>query len=114
VFAASPEWLAANEELAKAWVKTHLDVYADVYANPSLLVEKAKELLPEIDQAALPEIVDAFIEAEIWPVDGGLQPDAVQATIDFFNADGKPFRNITSPADVVDRSILDSVLAERE
>ncbi|KXK59836.1 hypothetical protein AWW66_22175 [Micromonospora rosaria] len=112
-FAARPEFLTSHKDLATAWVSTHLDVYRDIYQNPNLLVEKGRELLPEIDADALPAIVDAFVTAKVWPVDGGLQPESVQATIDFFNADGKPYQKVTAPGDVTDRSILDAVLAER-
>lgn len=112
-FAARPDFLSANKDLATAWVKTHLDVYQEIYQKPELLVEKGRELLPEIDAEALPAIVDAFVKAKVWPEDGGLQPESVQATIDFFNADGKPYQKVKTSADVTDRSILDAVLAER-
>ena len=70
-------------------------------------------MLGEIDPEVLPQIVDAFVAAEIWPVDGGLTDASVQATIDFFDNDGEPFETISAPADVVDRTILDAVLSSR-
>jgi ABC-type nitrate/sulfonate/bicarbonate transport system substrate-binding protein len=113
VFGASPQWLAGHEQLATAWIETHLAVYQEIYDDPAILVAKATELLPEIDQAVLPDIVDAFVQARVWPVDGGLQDADVQATIDFFNADGEAYQTISGPADVVDRAYLDAVLAEQ-
>lgn len=112
-FAAREEFIAANPELIQDWIDVHLDVYGELYENPQILVDKGLELLPEIDPEALPDIVAGFVWAEVWPRDGGLSDDGVQATIDFFNNDGEPFASITSPADVVDRTNLDVVLANR-
>nr|WP_232827677.1 ABC transporter substrate-binding protein [Jiangella endophytica] len=106
-FAATPEWLEANPELATAWVATHLEVYRDVYADPSILVDKAAELLPEVDPDLLPAVVDAFVSAESWPVDGGLGEDDVQSTIDFFDADGEAYTSVT-PEGAVDLTYLDA------
>lgn len=114
VFGASPEWLRDNEPLATAWIETHLDVYQEIYEDPAILEQAATDLLPEIDPAAVPDIVAAFVDAEVWPADGGLTEADVQATIDFFNADGEAFQNISSPADVTDRTYLDAVLAQRD
>ncbi|MFT4028903.1 MAG: hypothetical protein QM675_03420 [Protaetiibacter sp.] len=113
-FSASTEWLDANPALAEAWVTTHLAVYRDIYDDPSLLIAKAEELLPEVDAELLPDIIAAFIEAEVWPVDGGLTDDDVAATIAFFNGDGEPFTTITGPSDVVDRRYLDAALESQD
>ena len=112
-FAAPPAFIEANPELIEDWITVHLDVYQEIYENPQLLVEKGLEVLGEIDPEVLPQIVDAFVVAEIWPVDGGLTDASVQATIDFFDNDGEPFETISAPADVVDRTILDAVLSSR-
>ncbi|MEQ8444405.1 MAG: ABC transporter substrate-binding protein [Pelagibacterium sp.] len=112
-FAAPPAFIEANPELIEDWITVHLDVYQEIYENPQLLVEKGLEVLGEIDPEVLPQIVDAFVAAEIWPVDGGPTDASVQATIDFFDNDGEPFETISAPADVVDRTILDAVLSSR-
>lgn len=111
-FAAPKSFIAEKPELIEDWIRVHLDVYRESYENPELLVEKGRELLGEIDPEALPAIVDAFLAAKVWPVDGGLTDEGVMETIAFFNNDGEPFANITSAADVVDRTLLDKVLAE--
>ena len=48
-FAASRSFITENPELIRDWVKVHLDVYAEIYDNPQVLVDKGKELLGEID-----------------------------------------------------------------
>jgi ABC-type nitrate/sulfonate/bicarbonate transport system substrate-binding protein len=111
-FSADPDWMAANEDLVKDWISVHLDVYEEIYADPSILVEKARELLPEIDEALLPEIVQIFIDYGVWTADGDLSPASVQESIDFFNV-GSEFATIATAADVSDRTYLDMVLAER-
>lgn len=112
-FAASRSFIAENPELVRDWVKVHLDVYAEIYDNPQVLVDKGKELLGEIDPEVLPAIVGAFVEAGVWPVDGDLSAESVDQTIAFFNNDGEAFETIKSAADVVDRTALDEVLAAR-
>ena len=111
-FAAPRSFISANPKLIEDWIRVHLDVYRESYETPELLVAKGRELLGEIDQEALPSIVEAFLAAKVWPTDGGLADADVMDTINFFNNDGEPFANIKSAADVVDRALLDKVLAE--
>jgi ABC-type nitrate/sulfonate/bicarbonate transport system substrate-binding protein len=112
-FGAQQSFIKENPELIRDWISVHLDVYEEIYENPTLLVEKGKELLGEINPEVLPNIVDTFLTARVWPTDGGLSEESVQETIDFFNNDGEPYANITSPKDVIDRTILDEVLSSR-
>jgi len=112
-FAARSDFLTTHSALVRDWIKVHLDVYRELYQTPDILVQKGKQLLPEVDPAVLPTLVQAFVQAQIWPVDGGLSPDAVQQTINFFNRSNDPFKRIARPEDVADRSILDAVLARQ-
>ena len=112
-FAAKSDFIASHPDLIRDWVKVHLDVYGELYQKPEILVEKGKELLPEVDAEVLPKLVKSFVDAKIWPVDGGLSEDSVKQTIDFFNKDGAPFKKIKTSADVVNRAVLDEVLAKR-
>jgi ABC-type nitrate/sulfonate/bicarbonate transport system substrate-binding protein len=111
-FAAPRSFIADNPQLIEDWIRVHLDVYRQTYENPDSLVEKGKELLGEIDPEALPDIVQAFVAAQVWPADGGLSNQGVMDTVNFFNNDGEPFVNIKTPADIADRTLLDKVLAE--
>ncbi|MBD0413900.1 ABC transporter substrate-binding protein [Oryzicola mucosus] len=110
-FAARQSFIAENPKLIEDWIRVHLDVYAETYKDPKVLLDKGKELLGEVDPEALPPIIEAFTAAKVWPVDGGISDQAVQQTIDFFNSDGQPFEKIKTPADVIDRGPLDKVLA---
>ncbi len=112
-FAAPRSFIADNPQLIEDWIRVHLDVYREIYEDPDMLVEKGRELLGEIDPEAMPDIVKAFVSAQVWPADGGLGDQDVMDTINFFNNDGEAFANIHAPADVVDRTLLDKVLAEQ-
>ena len=111
-FAAQQSFIAENPQLIEDWIRVHLDVYREAYGNPDLLVDKGRELLGEIDPEAMPAIVEAFLAAQVWPVDGGLGEQDVMDTINFFNNDGEPFVNIKTAADVADRTLLDKVLSQ--
>jgi len=112
-FAARRDFFTSHPDLVRDWVKVHLDVYRELYQSPDILVQKGRQLLPEVDPAMLPKLVQAFVRSNIWPIDGGLSPTAVQQTLDFFNRADDPFKRISRPDQVADRSILDAVLAQQ-
>ncbi len=112
-FAAPRSFIAENQQLIEDWIRVHLDVYEEIYENPQILIDKGAEVLVEVDPADLPDVVQAFVDARLWPTDGGLADAGIDATIAFFNRDGEPFANVKSAADVVDRTLLDKVLASR-
>jgi ABC-type nitrate/sulfonate/bicarbonate transport system substrate-binding protein len=111
VYSAPPEFLAGNEELIKDFIRTHLQVWDEIYEDPELLVNESKERLPEVDPELIPGIVDQYLELGILPREGDLEQDEVQFTIDFFS-EAAGFQNVGDFADIVDRSYLDEVLAE--
>ncbi|HEX7172605.1 MAG TPA: ABC transporter substrate-binding protein [Candidatus Limnocylindria bacterium] len=111
VYSAPPEFLEANEELVKDFIRTHLEVWDEIYADPSILVDESIARLPEVDPELIPGIVDTYLELGILPQDGDLQEEQVQFTIDFFS-EAAGFQNVGDFADVVDRTYLDEVLGE--
>ena len=111
VYSAPPEFLAANEELITDFVRTHLEVWDEIYADPQLLIDESIERLPEVDPAVIPGIIEQYLELGILPQDGDLEEDKVQFTIDFFS-EAAGFTNVGDFEDIVDRSYLDEALAE--
>ncbi len=111
VYSAPPEFLSANEELIKDFIRTHLQVWDEIYDDPDILVQESEERLPEVAPELIPGIVDQYLELGILPREGDLGEDEVQFTIDFFS-EAAGFQNVGDFADVVDRSFLDEVLAE--
>lgn len=111
-FAAPPEWIAENEQLVKDWIAVHLDVYEEIYADSSVLVAKAEELLPQMDAELIPEVAQLYLDSEIWYRDGDLTDESVQESIDFFDVTAN-YQQVTAPDEVIDRTYLDEVLADR-
>lgn len=112
VYSAPPEWLAANEEMAKDFISVHLDIWEEVVADPQILIDESIERLPEVDPELLEPIVMEYLDKDIFDVDGGLEEEIVQQTVDFFS-EAAGFENVGSADDVTDRAYLDEVLAER-
>ena len=111
-FAAPPDWIAENEQLVKDWISVHLDVYEEIYTDSAILLEKAEELLPQVDPELLPEIAQLYLDNEIWYRDGDLTDESVQESIDFFDVTAN-YETVTGPDVIVDRTYLDEVLADR-
>ncbi len=111
VYSATPEFLEANEELVKDFIRTHLEVWDEIYEDPQILIDESIERLPEVDPELIPGIAETYLELGILPRDGDLQEEQVQFTIDFFS-EAAGFTNVGEFSDVVDRTYLDEVLGE--
>lgn len=111
VYAASPTWLAENEQLVKDFIRLHLEVWEEFYADPSSILPKAEEILPEIDPEVLALLAEEYAAQEIFPADGDLAEEQTQYTLDFF-AEAGAFENVGGFDDIADRSYLDAVLSE--
>jgi ABC-type nitrate/sulfonate/bicarbonate transport system substrate-binding protein len=111
-FSASPEWMAANEQLVADFISLHLDVWEEIYEDSSILLERAEAELGQVDPELLPDIVQAYVDAEVFPRDGGLTEDAVLLTLEFSDQ-AADFQAIESYEDVATREYLDAALAAR-
>lgn len=109
---ASPEWLSENEVIVKDLIRSLLDVEEEIYDDPSLLLEEAEERLPEVDPKLLEIVVPTYLDSSLYDPTGGLSEEDAQYTLDFYG-EIADFQNLSSPDDVIDRTILDSVLADR-
>jgi len=100
------EFAAENPQAVTDYLKALITVHRQITDDPSLLSAAATQWL-FIDEAVLPSLVEAHIDRDFWPVNGGdLSDEAVQYTIDFNGIEG------VAPADVVDASYLDAALEE--
>ena len=111
-FAATPEFMSENEEMLKDLIRIHLEVWDEVYSDPEILVREAEELLPEIEPEVIALMAATYLEAGIFPRDGGLDPALTQLTLDVASDAVEGFTTLASIDDVMDRTLLDSVLAE--
>jgi NitT/TauT family transport system substrate-binding protein len=100
------DFAVENPQAVRDYITALLTVHRQIADDPSLLNAAATQWLL-IDEAVLPALVDAHIERDFWPVNGGdLSDEGVQYTLDFNKIEG------LAPADVVDASFLNDVLAE--
>ena len=113
VYAASPVWLSENQQLVEDFIDVHLDVLEEFYAEPTSILDKAEELLPELDREVLEALVAEYARREIFPPDGGLTESDTQYTIDFF-AEAGGFTQVGEFDDIADRTYLDNVLERRD
>jgi len=111
VYAAPPDWLAENEEFVKDFIRVHLDVWDEIYANPDLLVEEAVARLPQADPEILEAVAMEYLEFEVLPPDGDLSEELVNQTLSFF-AEAGGFENVGGFDEHANRSYLDEVLSE--
>jgi ABC-type nitrate/sulfonate/bicarbonate transport system substrate-binding protein len=108
VVAASPDWLSGNKELAEAFIRALLETEDEIYKDPSVLIDAAKDALPEVDPADIDKIAQAYLDAKLFDPSGDLTDESVNFTIDLYDK-SVGFKNIKTPSDIVDRSYLDEV-----
>lgn len=112
-YAAAPAWVNENREMVKDMIRSQLEAYAEIYADPNVLINKSKEILPELE----PEIVElqarAYLDAGHWPENGGMDREVMERTLQLAR-DGTEggFTTVKTFDDVADRTLLDEVLAE--
>jgi ABC-type nitrate/sulfonate/bicarbonate transport system substrate-binding protein len=99
VFYARSDWLAENEQAVKDFTKAYVDVLKEGYANPEILQAELKELVPDAPPVLLDQVLKGWIERRVWNPIGGVQPDTMQAAIEFY-ASARPYERIKTPEDV--------------
>ena len=106
------EWLAENPEATVALVTALLEQHRRINSEDGYLLQLYEEYLPEEASGENAEaIAQAYIDAGIFPDDGGLDDEAVQYTIDFFGPEGTgDVETELSPEDVADLSYLETAL----
>jgi hypothetical protein len=76
-----------------------VDVLKEGYANPEILQAELKELVPDAPPVLLDQVLKGWIERRVWNPIGGVQPDTMQAAIEFY-ASARPYERIKAPEDV--------------
>jgi len=107
-------WMSDNPEATTLLVKALLEQNRRINSEDGYLMSLYEEYLPEEAGSENAEaIVNAYIEAGIFPDDGGLDDEAVEYTIGFFGPDGTgDVETVLSPDDVADLSYLEAALDE--
>jgi ABC-type nitrate/sulfonate/bicarbonate transport system substrate-binding protein len=99
VFYARSDWLAENSQAVKDFAAAYNEVIQAAYEDPAPFLASLKETLPDADPVILEEVLNGWLERRVWNPVGGVQPDTIQAAIDFYSS-ARAYERITGP-DVV-------------
>ncbi len=108
------DWMAENPGAVEALIRALLEQHRLINSEDGYLMELFTEYLPEEASGENAEaIVQAYVDAGLFPDDGGLDDEAVEYTIGFFGPDGTgDIEEVLSPDQVADLSYLQNVLDE--
>lgn len=82
--AATEEWLSENSEDAQLIVTTLLETYRRMNDEPEWAAERAPQYLGSVYELdILEQIVNEYLERDLWPPDGGLDRQTAEETIAF-------------------------------
>ena len=105
----NPEWMAQNPNTVAIFTAELLSEHRKFNEDPGYLREKVLEHLPQTDEENLDAVVEAYVEADMFPVDGGMSPESQEYTINFFAEAGLIGDQVT-PSDAYDRTYLERAL----
>ncbi|MBI2873473.1 MAG: ABC transporter substrate-binding protein [Firmicutes bacterium] len=110
-FFARTDYLKSNAKDVKAVIKAILEVHRRMAVDPEYYVEQAPKFLPGAEEDVLKALHELDRKYELYPVNGGLEPEGQAKTTEFF-VNGKQLPEGTKPDQLFDRSLLDEVLKE--
>lgn len=109
----STKFAEAHPEVVQSFVRHLLETNRRINQNPEWFVEQVPRFLDmdEADLELLPQIVDALIDIDNYPVDGGLDLEDGQYTLDFFIDSGRLEPGLEAEQ-VFDLSYLEAAIEE--
>ncbi len=107
----NPSFMEANPETVKDIIRAVLEQHRKVAGDAAYLAEITREYYPEADDASLDEIAQAYVDLGLFDVNGGLTPENLQFTIDFYTNGGFAEPGLTVD-EMADLSYLADVLEE--
>ncbi len=112
IFYSSPQTIAAKREVLKTYVRELIKINRIAARSPQTIAAAApKYLYKQLDQEFLLEVTKGYVEAGIWPTDGGFSAQNLARTIQFFVEIGS-IKPGLKPEDVGDFSLIREVLEE--
>jgi len=111
IYYSTPKTLASKREVIKTFTRELLKVHRLAAKDPNVIAQVAPKYIRLFDVALLPRITEAFGANGYWPTDGGLTPEVLQRTIQFF-VDIQSIKPGLRAEAISDFSILREVLAE--
>lgn len=110
VFFARDDLLEEDPGLVQAFIEAQLKHYQAAYDNPDELAAAIAELVPDTSPELAEELAQIHVDVQMWPLDGGVTAESVEATIEALTANGL-LEEAPDPAAVYDRAPLEAVLA---
>jgi ABC-type nitrate/sulfonate/bicarbonate transport system substrate-binding protein len=104
------DFAVRHPEAVKDYIRAVLTVHRRIADKPDLLIPQAVRWLA-MDAEVLTAILEAQMAAGSWNVNGGLDEESIQFTIDFFTQAGRLSPGLTAE-DVSNLSYLNEVLDE--
>lgn len=82
---AKTDWLNENKETVAKIVDAYVQVMDEVKADPAPLVERSKELIPEVDPEVMTTVIGELIKMDFWNPVAGLEKSSFDATVGFLS-----------------------------
>jgi NitT/TauT family transport system substrate-binding protein len=84
-FWVSDEFLAKNPNWVQDLIQANLEVRRKGKADPKWLVTEGKRLFPQIEPALVEAGVSAYLQADIWNVNGHITPETAAYSLKFYS-----------------------------
>lgn len=104
-------FMQEHPDATQDFIQALLEQFRRIYAEPGYLREITLEYYPGVAQETLDETLQAYIDGELFPVNGGLTEENLEYTIDFF-VDAAVLEEAIPVEDAADLSHLEAVLEE--
>lgn len=102
------EFARVNPSAVEDYLRACLHVHRDNARNPAQLASAAAKALEASDD--LLPVVKVYVANQVWDLQGGLAPEAVDQTVAFFVRTGS-LPEARAAGSLIDRTFLDRVLA---
>lgn len=106
----SLDMIESDPGLVQAYIEYNLRANAEAYEDIDTLTDAIVRIVAETDEELGRDLAQLHIEAQLWPVDGGLTLESIQATIQAL-VDNELMETAPELSTLFDRGPLDAVLA---
>lgn len=99
-FYANVSWLEEHEEIMAVFAEAYDAVIREIAEDPRIVVERAQELITDVDPDLLAEVTEIWATSDYWPAKDGISPEVVEATVAFYD-EVTPFEEELTYDDVI-------------
>jgi NitT/TauT family transport system substrate-binding protein len=110
-FWVTDDYLAKNPKVVQALIQATLEINRKGKADPAWLIGEGKRLFPALDPKLVEDGVNAYLQANIWEVNGHLTPETAAYSLKFYSDAGTITAADLKPETYYNFAPLDAVLA---